>query len=440
MIDRLVRHDKTTTDHDSVRAMRPMLQVGCCLALLAATAGCDALTDVETDLVVGEDLENAEGALTLRAGAFRQFADALRVGVSETGVFTDELIMTDPANRTDVLDTRSATEQDPGSSTAFTWRQEALEFIDQAITGMRRHAPEPSARVGDLYALRGYTLVLLAEHFCSGVPTATFEDGRPAPGVPHTTDELLDLALAAFDTATALAGDAPSLVGWAAVGQGRALLNQGRFADAAGAVAGVPTDFSREIEYSAETFQLWNQVSSAFPLRTVADGEGNNGLPFVSLDDPRLDLQPAGVQGGQTSLRPSKYVDRGTPIVLASGPEARLIEAEAALQANESDTWLGIHNTLRATLDLPPLTDPGTPAERVDLHFQERALWLFLTGHRLGDLRRLVRQYDRTPDATYPAGPYKGGPETYGSATTFPVPEGERANPNFQGCLPEQSP
>lgn len=439
MIDRFIRYGGFVDDHPVARATRRMLQVSACVAMMAVASGCDTLTDVDTDVVLGEDLENAEGALTLRAGAFRQFADALRVSVSETGVFTDELIMTDPANRSDVLDRRVATEQDTGSPNAFTWRQDALEFISRAIAQMRQHAPEPSERVGDLYALRGHTLVLLAEHFCSGVPTATFEDGRPAPGVPHTTDELLDLALAAFDTAATLAGDAPALAHWAAVGQGRALLNQGRFTDAANAVTAVPTEFAREIEFSSESFLLWNQVSSAFPLRTVADREGDNGLPFVSLDDPRLDLQSAGVRGGETSLRPAKYANTGTPIVLASGIEARLIEAEAALRADDIETWLGVLNSLRADNDLETLDDPGTPAARVDLHFEERALWLFLTGHRLGDLRRLVRQYDRAPDATYPTGPYKGGPETYGGATSFPVPEGERANPNFEGCLPEGS-
>ena len=40
---------------------------------------------------------------------------------------------------------------------------------------------------------------------------------------------------------------------------------------------------------------------------------------------------------------------------------------------------------------LGPLQDPGTPDGRVDLLFHERAFWLYLTGHRQGDLRRLIR-------------------------------------------------
>jgi hypothetical protein len=112
--------------------------------------------------------------------------------------------------------------------------------------------------------------------------------------------------------------------------------------------------------------------------------------------------------------------------VLASGVEARLIEAEAALQAGDPATWLATLNALRtdgtfdvtpmsppdtmwhaggaAAAGLAPLADPGTAGGRVDLLFRERAFWLYLTGYRQGDLRRLIRQYGRTPDQVYPTG------------------------------------
>lgn len=410
-----------------------------CASVAALFGGCSTLTDVDSDLVVGEDLDNAEGALALRAGAFGAFTNSVRLSVIESGMLTDELTLTDPADRSEPLDLRAVTEQQTGTSSGFTGRQDALEFTAQAIAAMRQHVPEPGSLTGDLYARRGYTLTLLAEEFCSGVPVATFRDGRPTPAAAHTTDELFELALAAFDSAAALAGDTVRLSNLAAVGRGRALLGLGRFADASAAVAGVPTDFAEQVEFSDESFLLWNSVSRAFPDRTVADGEGKNGLPFVSMADPRLDLQPAGLEGDATSMRPAKYASTATPIVFADGVEARLVEAEAALNAGDIDGWLATHNALRAIEALPPLTDPGTAGARVDLHFAERAAWLFLTSHRLGDLRRLTRHYGRDPEATFPTGLYKGGPESYGSATSFPVPEDERANPNFTGCLQQEA-
>jgi hypothetical protein len=64
--------------------------------------------------------------------------------------------------------------------------------------------------------------------------------------------------------------------------------------------------------------------------------------------------------------------------------------------------------------------------------FRERAFWLFATGHRLGDMRRLVRQYNLPANSVYPIGPYHGGPATYGSSVVYPV--AEQNNPNYHGC------
>ena len=140
------------------------------------------------------------------------------------------------------------------------------------------------------------------------------------------------------------------------------------------------------------------------------------------------------------------------PLTLASGLEARLIEAEAALNAGDA-SWLTTLNALRTTCTdagscpdpapagtggvagLPPLTDPGTPDARVDLLFRERAFWLFMTGHRQGDLRRLLRQYHRQQNQVYPTGLYSGGLGTYGNDVTVPIPLSERANPLFTGCF-----
>jgi len=82
---------------------------------------------------------------------------------------------------------------------------------------------------------------------------------------------------------------------------------------------------------------------------------------------------------------------------------------------------------------LTPLTDPGaTPdtAARTNLTFRERAFWMYATGHRLGDLRRLVRQYGRGKETVFPTGTFfKGG--VYGTDVTLPVPTDEQNNPSY---------
>jgi hypothetical protein len=151
--------------------------------------------------------------------------------------------------------------------------------------------------------------------------------------------------------------------------------------------------------------------------------------------------------------------DRNNPnndadIPVASGVEARLIEAEALLNAGDVAGWLGKLNTLRATVaallaalrpnqiqtfparpaavtPLPALADPGTANGRVLLTMQERNMWMYLTGHRLGDLRRLVRNYGFTQDVVFPSGAFWRGGGTYGTDVAFVVPFNEQNNPNF---------
>ncbi len=70
--------------------------------------------------------------------------------------------------------------------------------------------------------------------------------------------------------------------------------------------------------------------------------------------------------------------------------------------------------------------------------FHERAFWMFSTGHRLGDMRRLVRGttaggYGRADSTVYPTGAwFKGG--NYGDAIQMALPVEELNNPNFHGC------
>ena len=86
---------------------------------------------------------------------------------------------------------------------------------------------------------------------------------------------------------------------------------------------------------------------------------------------------------------------------------------------------------------MPALVDPGTPAARVALLFREKAFWTFGRGQRLGDLRRLIRDYGYAADGstTFPVGQhYKGG--VFGVDMNLPVTTDEQiGNPNFSQCL-----
>jgi hypothetical protein len=80
-----------------------------------------------------------------------------------------------------------------------------------------------------------------------------------------------------------------------------------------------------------------------------------------------------------------------------------------------------------------PIADQGSVDGNVDLLFQERGFWLFTTGQRLGDLRRLIRQYGRDPESVFPTGVSPLGP--FGPDVNVPVSRTETNNPEFTGCL-----
>jgi hypothetical protein len=134
---------------------------------------------------------------------------------------------------------------------------------------------------------------------------------------------------------------------------------------------------------------------------------------------------------------------REDALPLLSGIDARLIEAEAKLRANDIPGMMLIINNLRTTQqkigNYSPATqaalpDPASQTAATDLFFREKALWQFGRGERISDLRRLVRQYSRTQDNVFPSGPFhKNG--SYGTNTSFPVPDSEKANTKFTGCI-----
>ena len=59
---------------------------------------------------------------------------------------------------------------------------------------------------------------------------------------------------------------------------------------------------------------------------------------------------------------------------------------------------------------------------------------MYLTSHRLGDMRRLIRQYGDSAEKVFPTGTTDIG-KTYGTSVNFEIPAQELVNPNFHGCL-----
>jgi hypothetical protein len=295
----------------------------------------------------------------------------------------------------------------------------------------------------EVLSIAGFAYVLFGENYCSGVPFSTLDANNVIVyGDPQTRDQVLQTAVAKFDSAITIAtakGDA-DLLNLARVGKGRALLDLAQFATAATAVASVPTTFQYLVRSSANSLRqnngIWNYTANTFAF-SVPEREGGNGLPYLTANDPRLEVIATGQRGFDRATPFNlqlKYPDLASSVVLASGIEARLIQAEAQFRAGTPGPAIATLNAIRAIAGLDPLTDPGSDVGRTNLLFRERAFWMWGTSHRLGDMRRLVRQYGRTQQTVFPTGEYhKGG--QYGTDVNFPVSSDERNNPKFTGCI-----
>lgn len=444
----------------------PRWALHCALVVGAAgllvVGGCSDPLGVETpDVVDPDDLGSEEGLAAQRVGAFGDFAlayggsaqeTAVQGIVTTTGLLTDEIVHSGTQNGRVQMDARRADDRNERTVETYQNLHRARRSAESAAASYEAASDAADRRraLAELYALAGFAEVFFGESFCSGVPMGGLEGGEPANGEPLATEEIFERALGHFDEALshAQAADDSQLESLASVGAGRALLNLGDFDLAADTVDGVETGFEYAINYSSNSNRQVNGVFSAiqeFGRLSVVDAEGANGIGYLEAHDqgdPRTPWEDGG-SGFDSSvdlLLQLKYTDRASPIVLADGVEARLVDAEAALRAGETGTFEQIHNDLRARLDSEDVgaidADTMSAQERVDFHFRERALWLWLTGHRLGDMRRLVRQYDRDAESVYPSGSYfKPQFSTYGDALTLIVPFEERNNPNFDGCL-----
>jgi hypothetical protein len=484
------------------KGLRPLPRVLAVGALALPLGACDLdrlLAVRDPEQVSPGDLENAESVPGLYNGALRSFFIAYS-GASDDAFLTTSGLLADELYAGDTFTTRQATdkrEQQPvalgnTSDVAYGRLQLARVNARRAASAAERFgvgnagATSLPATLATLRAIEGYTYVALAEGFCGNIPFSVVPDSGPID--PLDTEQFRPgiSTLAAFDTAivrmtSAVAAQPTNNL--AKVGLGRAQLNRGNYAAAAAAVAGVPTTYVFRIEHSAnaaaQTNPVWSLQSNG--RYGVANDEGGTerpdqaptgagstgfntdegeGLAFRAYMDPRVTWFAGGnaFAAGVLLFRDGRYIDQNSDVPLASGVEARLIEAEAQLAANPNDgAWLVTLNALRAQAGtliptlypaitdalkatfpqtLAPLTDPGTQAARVDLLFRERALWMYMTGHRLGDLRRLVRQYGRSQETVFPTGTYFYGPGgVFGNDVALPVPFNEVNNTKYDPAL-----
>jgi starch-binding outer membrane protein, SusD/RagB family len=420
-------------------------------AVVALATGCGLLDTQTPDIIQPGNVESPEGAQAKRAGAladwtFVRDGDGTEFVDGEillTGLLADEFVLSTTPPGEQEIDQRKISLLNTGIDSLFLLLHRVRAEAEDAAGAIQRLSADPAAEDGipEMLAVAGYTYISFGEDYCSGVPFSRVSGDSLIFGQPETTSQVFDRAIARFDSALAHPAITEDVANLAAVGKGRALLDQNLVTEAAAAVADVPTDFQYVTEHAESPQRLRNAIYQygADFLWSLSDAEGGVGLPYLTADDPRVpfeDTEDVGLDGTTPQFTLLKYPDAAAPVVVADGIEARLIEAEAQLRSNNFSGMRTTLNDLRqgSGLGLATLPTPGSAVEAQDQLFSERAFWLFATGHRLGDMRRLIRQYGRPAEAVFPTGDYiKGG--SYGTDVNLPIPRSENNNPNSNGCL-----
>jgi len=460
----------------SIYRARPVILI----AAGAVVAGCstfkDQLLSPQQPGVIGpEAVASPTAADALRQGAISRLKTATVGGTGNGGaaVMTMGGLLADEWKSGDTFSQRVETDQrtiqgDNGEVAPFYQaEQRARGSAKDAIEALRKFLPEPAANIAQMYWAMGLAELQLSEQFCNGVPYGEINDGVPTYTNPLTNAEGFALALAHIDSGLALATATDTFAVNTKynllAAKARILVNQGKFAEAATVAAGVPTAYRWYMTFSTTTGDnpIWsyNNSQKRWVVGDSFDTQGliKNALPFASAKDPRVPVAGTSVNSSLklafdngTQFVNQTLFNRSDWIPIVSGIDARLIEAEAKLNANDIAGMMTILNALRAapqalsnafnTPVMAALPNPANQTEATNLYFREKAFWQFSRGFRLGDLRRLIRQYKRTQDQVFPVGTFfKNGNPPYGTDVNFPVVRtstiDEGANPNFHGCI-----
>ena len=424
----------------------------------------DLLSADDPDIINPDAVRSAEGAEALRIGAMSRLRNITAGGEGAWllgGLLTDEWKSSDTFLQRNETDERKVQDNNGNVQGMLRELYRPRTNAREAINALLEYKPNPPANIGQMYFVMGFAELTLAENFCNGTPFGDASTGTPEYGPPISNADAFQMALAHFDSAlaTTTATDAftVSVKNAVLVAKARTLVNLGRFADAATVAATVPTSFKLDATFSLNSGsnQIWALNNSA-KRWTVGDsfdtrGVIANAIPFASAGDPRIPVtgtstgtSPAG-RGfdGSTNFIFQNIYGRTDATPIVSGLDARLIEAEAKLNANDIAGMMTNLNALRAApQNLGAVTTPvmaalAAPADKnaaTTLFFREKAFWTFGRGQRLGDLRRLVRQYGRSEANVFPNGTFFKTGQPYGPDMNFPVTRDELNNPEFTGC------
>ena len=193
------------------------------LLLILATGALTAcnrdkiLNVTDPDIINPSNIGSAEGAEALRVGALSRLSDvtgglqptsqgaggSLGEGIFHfSGVVADEWRSSDTFVQRDEADSRAITEANTAMTLEARGLQRTRVAAIQAIPVLRQWKPANVSDVGQMFWVRGWAEMTMAENFCNGMPLSSIDAGNNIVyGDPLPNTEIYARAIASFDSA-----------------------------------------------------------------------------------------------------------------------------------------------------------------------------------------------------------------------------------------------
>ena len=314
-------------------------------------------------------------------------------------------------------------------------------------------AAESDERLAEVLNYAGYAYIMMADAMCEATIELSSTRFQPTELYQFAADRFND----ALTVATAAADQ--DLIDWARVGLTRAHLNLGNASEVMTQAALVTTDYRKWANYHADA-----NVNVFFTRTTGGNhslgmhpeflqGTFGDDVPAAQQTDPRIQHTTEFSLGhnqltplykpyqpwAYSEFTPTSQADGGEPILpeqdtditFASWLEAmhNYYEAAGPTGTGPLGTTEDFVNARRAAGNQTAVSGLSGDELMAELR-EQRGRDLFLSGHRLGDLRRWDRQGvgDLFPTGDHPVSQWG----QYGDAKCFPIPVEElEGNPNL---------
>jgi starch-binding outer membrane protein, SusD/RagB family len=414
-----------------IRRTNKWAGAGLVLALAMTTSACDDFLTVDNPTVVeAAAVDPIADAPVFANSAQQNLATAYGWLIMYSGWFTGETRVVETFPTRHEFGRRALTDTN-SSLNADVWRplsvaRASADNLRRTLTGTAGEQTVHNARAA---MVGGFSVLLMAEHFCVGTISGPGNEPGPALNEQEMLAAAIERFTVAINVGRAVNTAASNAIANAAlVGRARAHLQAGNNQQAIADANAVPAGFVFNLNY-IDDVGARTRLSNRMWQFTV--DRGSIGVaPAFRVNDPRVpQLAPGthpynafeGAVQGDFFVQ-QKYPTYNAPIRLASKLEADYIAAEAGGMA----TQLTMIQARRAA-NQQPVYAGGLDAQSVLREFLwQKNLDFYLEGKRMGDFRRHPTAITGMPDPNQPY--WITGFGAMGTDTCWPLPRAETDN------------